>query len=203
MKKTFSLTLTFFSIILFTGFKVEPDPKPSADEQIHWYTFQQAYDLCKTKPKKVFVDVFTEWCGWCKKMDATTFKDPKIIKLMNKYFYAVKLDAEMKDTITMDSTKFVNPNPNASRSPHQLAVALLNSQMSYPTTVYLSEKFALLSQPVPGYQTTESLEPILVFLGEELYNKQTWADFSKNYKSQNQQNQDVAIPLAKPNTTGK
>jgi thioredoxin-related protein len=56
--------------------------------------------------------------------------------------------------------------------------------MSYPTTVYLNEKFALLSAPVPGYQTPESLEPILVFLGEELYTKETWEVFSKSYVPQ-------------------
>lgn len=182
MKKTINL-LTFFFVIVLFGFKGGDEKKTApADEQIKWYTFQQAYDLGKTKPKKIFIDVYTDWCGWCKKMDASTFKDPGVIKLMNKYFYAVKLNAEMKDTVRMDTVKFVNPNPGMTRSTHQLAAALLNNQMSYPTTVYLSEKFALLSQAIPGYQTPESIEPILVFLGEDLYSKQSWEEFQKTFK---------------------
>ncbi|MBL7891096.1 MAG: DUF255 domain-containing protein [Bacteroidia bacterium] len=172
----------FLLILILSGFKGGEEKKSPPEEQIKWYTFQEAYNLNKTKPKKIFIDVYTDWCGWCKKMDAYTFKDQRVIKLMNKYFYAVKLDAEMKDTVRMDSAQFVNPNPNGMRSTHQLASALLNNQMSYPTTVYLNEKFGLLSQPVPGYQTPESIEPIMVFLGEELFNKQTWEEFMKTYK---------------------
>jgi thioredoxin-related protein len=185
MKKITTYSVLFLTFILLSSFKGGDDKKiqkATPDEKIKWYSFQEAYDLNKTKPKKIFIDVFTEWCGWCKKMDASTFTDPRVIKLMNKYFYAVKLDAEMKDTVVMDSAKFVNPNPMIKRSTHQLATALLNNQMSYPTTVYLNEKFALLSQPIPGYQTPENLEPILFFLGEELFNKQSWDEFVKTYK---------------------
>ncbi len=201
MKKIIApLACIFF--ILIVGFKGGEEKKavPAIDEQIKWYTFQEAFDLGKTKPKKIFIDVYTDWCGWCKKMDASTFKDPGVIKIMNKYFYAVKLNAEMKDTIRMDTVKFVNPNPGATRSTHQLAAALLNNQMSYPTTVYLNEKFALLSQPVPGYQTPESISPILVYLGEDLYDKQTWEEFQKNFNADNYlKPSSVPAPQSKTN----
>jgi thioredoxin-related protein len=182
MKKVIFISL-FFCVLLFCGsFKIATTTEVVVPEKIHWYTFQQAFDLNKTKPKKVFIDVYTEWCGWCKKMEATTFQDPHIIKLMNQYFYAVKLDAEMKDTVRMDTVRFVNPNPKNPRSAHQLAMALLSNQMSYPTSVVLNEKFALLSQPIQGYMPAENLEPILVFLGEDISSKETWEEFSKNYK---------------------
>ncbi len=181
MKKTTLILTTFLPLLFFTGFKGAEEKNNIVGEQIKWYTFQEAYNLNKTNPKKIFIDVYTDWCGWCKKMDAYTFKDPQVIALMNKYFYAVKLNAEMSDTIVMDSVKYINPNPGVTRSTHQLAAALLNNKMSYPTTVYLNEKLAMLSAPVPGYQTPESIEPILVYLGEEIFADQTWEDFLKTY----------------------
>src|SRR5215510_7762864 len=71
----------------------------SQSDEIKWMSFQDAVEKNKTEPKKMFIDVYTGWCGWCKRMDATTFKDPTVVNYMNKYFRAVKLDAETKDTI--------------------------------------------------------------------------------------------------------
>ena len=182
MKKTvfiFSITLLLFSI---TGF-ITPVKKAVVDEQLQWYTFQQAVELNKKNPKKLFIDVFTSWCGWCKVMDANTFTDPVIIKDLNKYYYAVKLNAEMNDSILFNNHLFVNPTPEKGRSVHQLAAALLNNQMSYPTVVFLDEGFNMLS-PVPGYQKPEGLEPILIFYGENHYKTTKWEDFSKNFKGE-------------------
>ncbi len=146
-------------------------------------SFEQAIELNKKTPKKIFIDVYTGWCGWCKVMDAQTFTNPVIIKNMNKYFYAVKLDAEMKDTVKFQDVVFVNPNPTQRGSTHQLAAALLNNQMSYPTTVYLDENFSMLG-PVPGFLKPDAMEPILKFYGENCYKTEKWEDFSTKFKGE-------------------
>ena len=171
-------------IIIFTlaGF-VAPTPKPVGEEKIQWYTFQEAVELNKKNPKKIIVDVYTNWCGWCKVMDAKTFTDPVIIKNINKYFYAVKLNAEMKDTIVFNNYTFVNPSPATRGSTHQLAAALLNNKMSYPTTVFLDEGLNMLS-PVAGYLKPENIEPILVFYGENHHTNTKWEDYSKKFKGE-------------------
>jgi thioredoxin-related protein len=169
-----------------------PVIQTSADETIHWYTFQEALEMSKKEKKKIFIDVFTDWCGWCKVMDRNTFPNPVIAKYMNQHFYAVKLNAEMKDTVLFNNYAFVNPSPNTPRSTHQLASSLLNNQMSYPTTVYLDENFSMLTQ-VPGYRKPEELEPILKFFGEDAFKTQKWEDFSKNFKGE-----IVPLPAAAP-----
>ena len=151
-------------------------------DNIKWYTIEEAQKLSRENPKKVFIDVYTDWCGWCKKMDATTFKDSKIVKILNENFYAVKLDGEGKDMIVFKDKeyKFV---PQGRKGYHELAAALMNGKLSYPTTVYLDENLNLL-QPIPGYMKVEDLEPILIFLGQDHYKNQTWEDFlAKNYSS--------------------
>lgn len=86
MKK--SIILAIFAMLTF-GAKAQ-----EKTETIKWMGFNEAIEACKKEPKMIFIDVFTDWCGWCKRMDATTFKNPVIAKYMNDKFYAVKFDAE-------------------------------------------------------------------------------------------------------------
>lgn len=181
MKKLISFTL--ICILLVTVYAFQKAPDKTVPEKINWLTFEQAVELNKKNPKKIFIDVYTGWCGWCKVMDAQTFTNPVIIKKMNANFYAVKLDAEMKDTVRFQNQVFVNPNPTQRGSTHQLAAALLNGQMSYPTTVYLDENFSMLG-PVPGFLKPEAMEPILAFYGENHYKQTKWEDFSKTFKGE-------------------
>ena len=48
----------------------------------------------KAEHKYIFIDCYTDWCGWCKVMDKETMIDPAIISTMNGKFVAVKMDME-------------------------------------------------------------------------------------------------------------
>jgi thioredoxin-related protein len=150
-------------------------------EKIHWYSFEEAYQLNKKKPKKIFIDVFTDWCGWCRKMDAETFTNPSISEYMSDHFYCVKLNAERKDTVVIDGVKFSNPNPTGKRSTHQLAVELLKGNMSYPSYVFLNEKSQWLTV-VAGYQAAKDFEPIIHYFGEDAYEKTPWEDYKASFE---------------------
>jgi len=150
-------------------------------ESIKWYSIEEAWKLNEEKPRLMFVDVFTNWCGWCKVMDRETFTNPEIISYMNKHFYCVKLNAERKDTVFLDGQTFVNENPGMSRSAHQIAIALLNGRMSYPSCVVMDEKKKVLTV-LNGYQTSVNLEPVLHYFGEGAYQKQSWESFRPGFK---------------------
>lgn len=150
--------------------------------KINWVSFEQSVELGKKNPKPIFIDVYTNWCGWCHKMDATTFKHPEIVKFMNDNFYAVKLNAEMKDTVRFDTTIFVNPNPNGRRSSHQLAIALLQGKMSYPSYVFLNDKFQKIST-VPGYHDAKFFEKIINYFADEAYKEKSFEEYSEEFKS--------------------
>ena len=49
-----------------------------AQDAVKWYTIEEADALMKTDPKPIFVDAYTDWCGWCKRLDKDTFSDPII-----------------------------------------------------------------------------------------------------------------------------
>lgn len=156
----------------------------SQGQKVKWYSFEEAVELNKTERKKIFIDVYTNWCGWCKKMDQNTFTNSRIAKILNEHYYPVKLNAETTDTIYFDGHEFVNSN-SGSRSPHQLAIALLQGKMSYPSIAYMDEQNRLLTA-VPGYQTPETLVPILLFFAEDAYLEKKFNEFMKEFEARNQ-----------------
>jgi thioredoxin-related protein len=154
------------------------EPAKDASE-IHWITsIDELQAKMKENPKKVYIDVYTDWCGWCKKMDASTFRNPALVKYMNTNFYALKLDAERKDTIHFMGKEYhFEPQYRA----NTFAVELLKGQMSYPTTVIMAENF---QNPVPisGYLTVQQIEPVLSYFGDNAYRRVKWEDYQKTYK---------------------
>jgi len=171
------IPLTVAAMVL-SGFLFKQQVLTPEAEGINWISFEEAVKKSKKKKKKIFIDVYTSWCGWCKRMDATTFKDPKIVQYVNKKFYAVKLNAEGRQPITFKG-KTYNFIPKY-RS-HELAFWLLKGRMSYPTTVYLDENVNVLSV-VPGYQRVNSLQKLLHYYGENHHKTTSWKDFQANYK---------------------
>ncbi len=165
-------------VVAFTSTSFVKKGKPA---EIQWLTFEEAVALNKTEPKKIFIDVYTDWCGWCKVMDKNTFKNPYIAEYIIKNYHAVKLDAEQKGEIEFQGNtfKFV---ARGKKGYHELAAALLNGKLSFPTVVFLDEQFRMI-QPVPGYQKPENLAPMLQYFAEDLHTSISWEDFQKNYTS--------------------
>jgi thioredoxin-related protein len=142
---------------------------------IQWMSFTEAIAMGKKEPKKIFIDVYTHWCGWCKKMEASTFQDSAIVAYMNKNFYSVKLDAETKDSIPFGDKVFTY---NQAYKANDLAVALLGGNMGYPNFVFLDETFNMLTN-VSGFQTVEQLKPTLVYFSDDIYKKMSPEEYQK------------------------
>ncbi len=153
-----------------------------SQDKIKWMSFEEAMALNEENPKHFFIDVYTDWCGWCKKMDASTFVDPVIVELMNEHFYAVKLDAEQKDTIMFQGNAFVNPDPDGRRSSHQMAQALLKGKMSYPSFVFLNTKSEWLTV-VTGFRKAPDMEQVLSYFGNGTYEEKSWEQFMTTFAS--------------------
>lgn len=148
---------------------------------VNWLTFEQAVEKSKTEKRKIFIDVYTDWCGWCKVMDKNTFSEPLIAKILNEQFYPVKFDAEQKEDVVFNGNtfKFV---PYGNKGSHQLAMALLNNQLAYPTVVFLDEEFRMI-QPLQGYQKAPEFHKIVQFIGFDHFKTEKWEAFQAKYKS--------------------
>lgn len=148
--------------------------------KVKWYTWETAAKAAETTKRKIFVDVYTDWCGWCKRMDKATFQHSTIAKILNEEFYAVKLNAEQKADIQFKghTFKFVK---QGRRGYHQLAYELLNGRMSYPSVVILNEDYARILI-APGYQGPKDFKHILRFAADEAYKTQTWQQYQASKK---------------------
>lgn len=65
-------------------------------EEVKWiYDFDQAKQAAKKASKYIFVDVFADWCSWCKVLDKEVYPSPDFVNFMKNYV-PVKIDAEDK-----------------------------------------------------------------------------------------------------------
>lgn len=172
-KRTIAVSFLSLWVVCFT-FAQEP--------AVQWLSWDEAAKKMEKEPRKIMVDAYTDWCGWCKRMDATTMQDPVIVKVLNENFYAVKLDGEYKNDITFKGRtyKFV-PVPNR-RGYHELPAEIMGGKMSYPTLVFMDEQYGII-QVLPGYRDAKGLEGILAFFGTNAYKSSSWDDFMAKFKS--------------------
>ena len=128
--------------------------------QLVWHDIESLEMLQSKEPKKVIVDIYTDWCKWCHVMDDKTFTDPDLIGYLNENYYMVKLNAESKKDLKFKGQNF-SFKEGGRRGYHTLALALSDDRLSYPSFVILDSSLNKLDI-TRGYkdatQFTEFLE---------------------------------------------
>ena len=116
MKKLTSFTFLIFCFFAVSGFvffsktelkktELKKTQKRVENNKIEWLTFEEAMKKSANDQKPIFVDVYTDWCGLCKKMDKKTFQTEEVAKYVAQNYHAVKLDAESEDATSFDGQK--------------------------------------------------------------------------------------------------
>lgn len=167
-----------FLFILFIIAALNSNSFAQEAPAVKWYSIEEVQELVKKDPRKIYIDMYTDWCGWCKVMDKKTFTDKGISEKLNTNFYAVKFDAEGKENVTFNNREF-KFIAQGSRGYHELAATLMQGKLSYPTSVFLDENLNVIS-PLPGYYPPEKLDPILKFIGEDHYKTTNYEQYLSN-----------------------
>ena len=171
MRLIFATIFTLFSTIGFA-------------QEINWVTLEKAIELQKKTPKKIMMDVYTNWCGPCKMLDKNTFQNADVAKYVNQNYYAVKFNAEGNESVNYKGKTYANPSYNPSLSSSRNSAHELSRYLqiqAYPTIVFMDEKGDVIA-PIRGYQTPPQLELYLkMFKADEHKGLDTQEKFNAYY----------------------
>ncbi len=174
MKYTLLLVLLIFTTTL-------------SAQEVEWMSMNDALEAQKENPKKIFVDVYTDWCGPCKLMDKKTLQNKDVAKYISNNYYAVKFNAEGTEEVNYNDFTYTNPNYNPDRkgrnSQHLFAHALKIT--GYPSIVFFDETGKVIA-PVVGYQSPTQLEVYLKMINNDDYKRlntaEAWSAYKDNFK---------------------
>ncbi len=170
--------IRFILSIAITAIMLTSFHSPVKDKtKLQWLSLQQAENMNKNNRKPVLIDLYTEWCGWCKVMDKKTYSNEAVAKYINDNFYAVKIDAETKETLMWNGKSFIY---NSEARINNYALYLTKGQLSFPTTVIIPAD-GTAPQVIPGYLEIKDMELILKYFGEGNYGKTAFADYQKKF----------------------
>ena len=140
----------------------------ASEAEVNWITIEEAQVLMQEEPRMVFVNIYTDWCSWCRRMKSETYDHPVIAEYLNDNFYAVNLNAEQEESIEFRGVEFENENLGERRPAHSFAIALLQGQMSYPSIAFFDENLDLLTA-IPGFRPPANMEAVLAFFNDGVY----------------------------------
>ena len=171
-----------YSLLLCFSFTVPQNIPEKTVPPIEWMSFQEMMELNKRNPQKVIIDVYTDWCGWCKRMEANTYENKVIAAYIKEHFHAVKFDAESEDLIELYGQQYKYTVPSRGRGYHELAMIFTRGQLSYPTTVFLDTDLTSI-KTFPGYKNSVDMEKVLHFINDGHYKRTSFKEFSERFVS--------------------
>ncbi|MEO1715022.1 MAG: thioredoxin fold domain-containing protein [Bacteroidota bacterium] len=139
-----SIVATAFTLVLLSLSLSAQQPS-----SVNWLSFEELEDSLAIKPKKVFIDFYTDWCTYCRKMDKAVFTKPEVVAVLNEEYYAVRFNAETEAVIDFGGRQLINDQVGKSRNPlHQIAqlLALQKGQFTAPTLIVLDETFTVTAR---------------------------------------------------------
>jgi len=172
--RRFKLALLFLAVCLISTAFV-PARKTGS---MKWMSLEEAKAAFAKEKKPILIDLYTDWCGWCKVMDKKTYTNAALAEYLQKNFYPVKLNAETRDAIQWGNKTY---HFNAGYKTNEFAVFLTYGQLSFPTTVIIPTD-STGPLPLAGYLEPRDLEPVLRYFGEGRYGKQRFDDFKNSFK---------------------
>lgn len=140
----------------------------NSSEAITWQTMAKAQKLAEQHNKMIIVNVYTDWCKWCKKLEKEVYTDARVTKVIDDYFYLVRLNAESNEPIVFNGQKLT-----------MAEFAQLLGVTTYPGTVFVDAKGNTIGKQT-GYMEVDVFEKLLAYVGSNAYRTMQFDEFSVN-----------------------
>jgi thioredoxin-related protein len=125
-----------------------------AQSRFVWHGWDEGLQEARRSGRPVLVDVYTDWCGWCKRMDRDVYSRPDVREYLSTHYVTIKLNAESGDAARYENRSFTSGS-----------LAERFRVTSYPTTVFLNAEGGHVIN-VPGYVPPERFLLVLRYVGE-------------------------------------
>jgi thioredoxin-related protein len=130
-----------------------------------WLGWEEGVREVQVSGKYMLVDVYTDWCGWCKKMDRAVYAHARVQELLAARFVTVKLNAESETVIANGANRYTE----------QECAKLLNVH-SYPTTLVFDPNFQLVVR-LSGYRETDEFVRFLHYIDDKQYKRYSFDQY--------------------------
>jgi thioredoxin-related protein len=159
------VTLLAIGFVFLAVSGVTDPSKDEGKEALNWIRYDEGLKLAEKAKKPIFVDFYTNWCRFCKKMDKETFSDKAISQYLGEHFVTVKVNAESKNTVD---------TPDGSLSERQLARSF--SVRGYPTYWFLKPSGEKINY-TSGYSPPDKFITVLRYIGDGHYETKSFKDY--------------------------
>ncbi len=151
-------------------------------QAINWMELEDAMSAFEKQKKKIFFEIYTKWCSWCKQMDDITLRESNIVQLINENYYPIKFDAECKKVVQFKNKEYEFVMRPGRGGYHELAAEFLEDKLSYPTLVFLDEDLNII-QAIVGFKSPEEFEKIVTYFATDEYKNTPWSLYRKHFHS--------------------
>lgn len=168
-----------FTVAISLLFTCQALSATTVSDTIKWMNMEDAMQVAAEKPMKIMIEVYTDWCVWCKKMDENTFQDEYIARYINENFYPIRFNAQQKEAVKFEGKvfKFVK---SGNGGYHELAARLLKGRLSYPAIVFMDESSDLI-QIISGYKSPMQFMQMITYFGEDRHRSTPWSTYKKSF----------------------
>lgn len=133
--------------------------------EVKWRSFDAGLAEAKKTNKKVLLDVYTDWCKWCTKLDKEVYTNDKVSKYLLKAYVPVKLNGEGSAKVTYKS-----------QTTTEMGLAQSFGIRSYPTIIFLDSDGEPINS-LGGFVDADRFLPIITFIGDDHYKSISWEEF--------------------------
>ncbi len=139
----------------------------STKTALPWKPFDAGFAEARSSGKKIMLDVYTDWCVWCKRLDQNVYSNPAVADYLRKHYVIIKLNAESSAKVRYKDTTYTSAD---------FAMGL--GVTGYPTIYFFDSSGEPLDK-LGGYVEADRFLPIIRFFGEDYFRKMSWQDYQK------------------------